>query len=479
PIKAASGRVYVVYTYNTPNLAEWEGKRVRADTHGDIVLKYSDDHGRTWSAERYRLPNRPMAIDRANFFGGRPRICWCVGKPILAGSRVYFGGSKVGHPAVAPGPTEGIFFTSPNLLTEPDPARIRWRLLPEGDVGLKAPQGHIAEEQNLVQLSDGGLYCVYRTVDGFLCSAYSRDGGRSWTGPEYARYSPGGRFIKNPRGPAFIRKFSNGKYLLIYYNHGGRDFTGRNPYWLSGGVERDGFIHWSEPEIALYDDEPNTRIGYPDFIEQDGRFWITETNKSVARIHEIDPALIHGLWNQPRNDRVAREGLLLHVERPTGETELPALPNPAAGGGFTLDFDLEPGEGPGERTILDARNTAGPGLRVRLLETGALRLELADGATADAAESDPGLLTPDRRHHVSVIVDGGPKVVTWVVDGVLCDGGAARPQGWQRFSRALGEVCPGGPAGIPREASDRLRHLRVYGRYLRTSEAVGNWRAGR
>jgi len=139
PLKMPSGRVYAFYTYNTPNLATWEGKPVRADTHGDIVMKHSDDHGHSWSAERYPLPNRRMAIDRSNFFGGDPLICWCVGKPIIAGDAVYFGGSKVGHPRVDPGPTEGIFFMSPNILTESDPAKVLWRLLPEGDVGLKAP----------------------------------------------------------------------------------------------------------------------------------------------------------------------------------------------------------------------------------------------------------------------------------------------------------------------------------------------------
>jgi hypothetical protein len=474
PLKVPSGRVYVFYTYNTPNLATWEGKPVRADTHGDIVFKYSDDNGHTWSPDRYRIPNRRMAIDRGNFFGGWPLICWCVGKPIIAGDAIYFGGSKVGHPAVAPGPTEGIFFTSPNLLTEPDPSKIRWRLLPEGDVGLKAPEGHIAEEQNLVQLSDGSLYCVYRTVDGLLCSAYSRDGGRSWTGPEYARYSPGGRPIKNPRGPAFVRKFGSGKYLLLFYNHGGRDFAGRNPYWLSGGVEREGFIYWSQPETCLYDDDPNTRIGYPDYIEQDGRFWITETNKSVARIHEIDPALIHGLWEQHRVKRVAENGLVLHVKHPQQRVELPRLPSLAEGGGFTLDFWLKPDDLPARRAILDA----GPGLAVQLSENGLLRLDLSDGTTTDASESDPGLLTPGRWHHVSIIIDGGPKIVTWVIDGVLCDGGEARRQGWSRFSRTLGEVCPGGPASVGLVGQDQLRDLRVYSRYLRTSEAVANWRAG-
>ncbi len=480
PLKTPSGRVYVFYTYNTPSLATWEGKRVRADSFGDIVFKYSDDNGHTWSAERHRLPNRAMAIDRANFFGGWPRICWCVGKPIVAGDVVYFGGSKVGHPAVGPGPTEGVFFSSSNVLTETDPDRIRWRLLPDGDSGLKAPEGHIAEEQNLVQLGDGSLYCVYRTVDGFLCSAYSRDGGRTWSGPEYARYSPGGAPIKNPRGPAFIRKFSSGKYLLIYYNHGGRDFSGRNPYWLAGGWDRDGYIHWSQPEIVLYDDEPGTRIGYPDLIEQDGRFWITETNKSIARVHEIDPTLIRGLWSQPRADRVAREGLVLDLRPPSSEGEFAALPDLADGGGCTVDLWLKTASLTPSTVLVagDKPDSAGP-LALNLTPEGAPELVLEGPNGMATFEGDPGTITPGRWHHLAVTIDGGPMIIAFIVDGTLCDGGQSRPQGWHRFRRDL-SLGPITHVRVSRDyPSPQVRRLRVYGRPLRTSEAVGNWRAGR
>jgi hypothetical protein len=34
-------------------------------------------------------------------------------------------------------------------------------------------------------------------------------------------------------------------------------------------------------------------------------------------------------------------------------------------------------------------------------------------------------------------IDGGPKLMTVRVDGVLCDGGADRQYGWSRFHPAL------------------------------------------
>jgi len=70
---------------------------------------------------------------------------------------------------------------------------------------LKSPARPIAEDHNLVALSDGSLYSTYRTIQGNPCHAYSRDGGHTWTPPSYATYSPGGRRIKHPRAACFVR----------------------------------------------------------------------------------------------------------------------------------------------------------------------------------------------------------------------------------------------------------------------------------
>ncbi len=88
--------------------------------------------------------------------------------------------------------------------------------------------------------------------------------------------------LKNPRACPRIWKCKNGRYLFWYHNHGGWNFQGRNPAWISGGIEKNGKVIWSQPEIVLYDVNPGTRMSYPDLIEQDGRYWITETNKEKA-----------------------------------------------------------------------------------------------------------------------------------------------------------------------------------------------------
>lgn len=501
PLIVPSGRVYVFYTYNRDNLrrvpkAAPEGIARRVDTLGAYVFKYSDDHGRTWSARRHELPMRLMDIDRHNNTAGQVLFFWGVGKPIVHRDAAIFGFAKVGRWG-APGTlvrSESCFLRSANILTEPDPARFRWELLPAGDHGLRAPKGPVAEEVNVTPLSDGALYAVYRTIDGYLCHAYSRDNGHTWTGPEYATYTPGGRRIKHPRAAGFVRRFSNGKYLLWFHNHGGEPvhaaswdyYRDRNPGWIAGGLERHGFIHWSQPEILLYDDDPATRISYPDFVEDSGRFFITETQKTVARVHEIDRSLLEGLWNQFTSRQVAREGLALSLtasQLAGGSTfGMPQLPNLAEGRGFAIDLwvrfhELSPGQ-----TLLDARDENGKGIALTTSERFTLRLTLSDGRATASWDSDPGThpgtLKVGAWQHVAVIVDGGPKVISFVIDGQLNDGGAVRQFGWGRFPKELGDVNGARTARLGPVLHGELKLVRIYDRYLRTSEAVGNYRAG-
>jgi hypothetical protein len=115
-----------------------------------------------------------------------------------------------------------------------------------------------------------------------------------------------------------------------------------------------------------------------------------------------------------------------------------------------------------------------------------VRLTLRDGQSESAWESDPWALAGRRPQHLVAIVDGGPKVISFVVNGRLCDGGLSRQYGWGRIGSQVGDVngagtlrlTPGEGATPGEKGGARLLSLRVYTRALRTSEAVGNWRAG-
>jgi hypothetical protein len=459
------------------------------------VYKYSDDHGRTWSRQRYRLPMRMTAVDRTNTFGGNVQIFWGIGKPIIFGDSMMFAFSKCGKYLIDR--SEGWFYRSDNILSETDPNRIEWQLLPDGDVGLKNPAfGDVQAEQNIVALSDGSIYCMYRTAGNHPCHAYSRDGGHTWTVPEYATYTPGGRRFKNSRACPKVWKAANGKYLFWFHHHGAHKnpYRGRNPAWLSGGVEKDGFIHWSQPEIVLYDSDPENCIydpatglpgpgggmSYPDLIEQDGKYWITETQKTVARVHPIDPTLLEGLWNQGKVRQVIEDGLVLEANLRQilrGHVEMPRLPS-LSRGGFSLDFairldDVDPGQ-----IILDSRRPAGEGIVVKTVQNGSIQIEINDGQRTGRWSCDKDLIEPGKWHHLTIIVDGGPNIISFVVDGVLCDGGTDSIYGWGRFSPELRDVTGSEKLRLVPSLRGKLVGLKIYDRYLRTSEAIANYRAG-
>jgi len=481
PVATPGGRVYVIYDYNGDKIETLDGKRCRADMLGWYVFKYSDDCGQTWSPQRYRIPMRTTACDLANQWGGKVQIFWGIDKPDIVGQSVYFAFTKLGKYMLENG--EGWFYHSDNLLTEPDPAKIHWELLPDGDHGLRTPEfGSVQEEHNIVPLADGkSFYCVYRTTQGYPGHAYSNDGCHTWTKPEFMTYSPGGRQMKTNRACPMLWRAANGKFLFWFNNHSVKSYQQRNPIWLSGGIEKDGRIHWSQPEILLYDPEVKAIMSYPDLIEQDGRYWVTETNKTVARVHEIDKTLLEGLWAQDTAKTVAREGLLLelgpkHVKEK--ETPLPRIDLRQASG-LALDLwvrfaSLEAGQ-----VLLDSRDATGAGLALLTAEQGAVRIQLSDGRNMASWDSDAGLLKAESWHHVAAVVDAQPKIITFIIDGFLCNGGAARQFGWGRYGGELGDVSGSGKLALAPALKGELGRLRVYGRCVRTSEMVGNYRAGR
>lgn len=512
-LKAPSGRIYVFYNHNTDNVREViadrpaykDGINRRVDSLGHFVFKYSDDHGRSWSARRYDIPQRDFEIDRKNPYGGRLKFFWNVGKAFTYKGAGYVPLHKVG--GFGEGfftSSEGVLLRSENILTERDPEKIRWETLPEGETGIRTPAGGgpIAEEQSFSVLSDGSIFCVFRTIDGHPAYTYSRDGGRSWEPSQYMRYADG-RLMKHPRAATFAWRCENGKFLSWFHNHGGRfirehpnrrtiAYEDRNPVWLIGGVEADSpkgkIIRWSQPEIALYDDDPLIRMSYPDLVEEGGNYYVTETQKDVARVHRLDARLLEGLWGQFEAKAVPREGLLLELN-----SNLPAaVPAPALPqfyqrsrradhgkedlrAGFTLDLWVRVESAAPGQVLLDNRTPDGKGFALTTAAGGAVELTMNDGRTESRWASDPGTVQPGKLQHVVAIVDGGPKIVSFVIDGVLNDGGEARQFGWGRFSPNLRSAAGGAELRIGRPT---VQGLRVYGRYLRTSEAIAAFRAG-
>ncbi len=475
PLLTKSGRIYAFYTYNGDNV-----HLGRNDTHGWYAFKYSDDDGRTWSKQRYRLPMRTTACDTIRRNGKVVHHFWGICKPIIAGETVYFSFTKLGKYFLGNG--EGWLFRSDNILTEKDPTKIHWEMLPKGDAGIKHPEfGSVQEEHNLAAMSKPGhMACVYRTTKGFCAISYTRNGGETWSKPKPMRYSPRGRIIRHSRACPKIWRCGNGKFLFWCHQHGGTNYNDRNPVWLCGGVEVDGEIRWSQPEILLYHDNPKKRMSYPDLIEIKGRYWVTETEKAVARVHEIDPSLLAGLWSQFDCKTETKRGLVLDLsgKQIADGAIMPKLGDLSKRAGFTIEMTLRLADLKGPSVILDSRIAGkGKGITVTKTKDGTMALAFSDGTRSGAWSIDKGLLKPGRLHHVVFIVDGGPGVVSCVVDGEFCDGTTHRRQfGWGRFDRKIGSVG-GGKIRFGSDSGVKLVRLRIYDRYLRTSEAIANFHA--
>ncbi|MEA3365539.1 MAG: LamG-like jellyroll fold domain-containing protein, partial [Candidatus Hydrogenedentes bacterium] len=170
------------------------------------------------------------------------------------------------------------------------------------------------------------------------------------------------------------------------------------------------------------------------------------------------------------------KGLILDLPQVSpGEVDMPKLPS-LEDGGFTIDFwaafeNLEAGQ-----IILDNRKD-GKGLAVTTAKNGTVRIDFSDGANSGGWDSDPGMIEHGKRHQISIIVDGGPNIVTFVIDGVVCDGGTHRQFGWGRFDPAIENINGDSKAKIASRINGTLETLRVYDRYLLNSEAIANYRA--
>ncbi len=513
PLVTTFGRVYVFYDYNGDRIDSFPTngtaptRKIRDDMIGWYCYKSSDDGGRTWS-QRVRLPVRTTACDRGNQWRGKVQVLWGIGKPQqLRGGGMIFGFTKLGRYMLDDG--EGWFFRCDNINTERDPRKLIWKNLPEGEHGLRRPDfGSVQEEHNLVQLSDGTLYCVYRTTSGFCAFSTSKTGGASWSLPQKLHYATG-EVIPNPRACPRLFKCGNGRFLFWFENNHGKSFDYRNPAWLAGGVEDShGTISWSQPEILIYSDDTSYdsgRFSYPDLIEKEGRYWITATNKIEARIFSVEPRLLHGLWAQvdsvlqSRTQPVEPDAQLTARELAGGKISLAKWNRNSQVPGFWIDphkrdkslslqFTVSLESLAPKQILFDARTPDDDGLVVSTSGDKRIQVTLKSTAGSVVWRTDKQFIQPGKEHHITVILDNGPGIIMGLVDGKLCDGDTEDPFGWHRYRdldavrnhrikvnrpdpRSIGPI-PLGRVCIAKVDGKHLRRFAIYNRALTVSEAT-------
>lgn len=486
----AGKRIYCFYNHNTDNIrsvpaapGSWfpDGVCRRVDSLGHFVYKYSDDNGKTWSKDRYDIPVREFEIDRKNAHGGQVRYFWNVGKPFVIGNTVYVSLHKVGN--FGDGfftSTEGVLLVCNNIFSEPDPEKLVWETYPDGDKGIRPPEnaGPIAEEHSYVTLSDGTIYCTFRTISGHPGTARSFDGGHTFTKSSFLRYG-NGRLVKHPRAANFVWKCQNGKYLYWYHNHGGNWYEDRNPAWLCAGVEyetengRD--IKWSQGEIILYhEDYACVRMSYPDLIEKDGEYYVTETQKTTARLHKLDKNMLEKMWESAEGKRIETDfgqrqlkvGDSLALPPITvRDIQKPDLSASDTGNGFTFTFTIEKLQ-PGE-ILFSTYNMEEKGVEARVADDGRIHFKMGDSRTVCTWTSDSDMLSGNG-DNISIIIDGGPKTISFVINGVLCDGGETRKFGYGRFNRYFRDASSKSALSV----GENIKELYVTERALKTYEAA-------
>ncbi len=475
------GRVYVFYDYNGDKIHDLgDEKNIREDMIGWYCFKYSDDEGKTWS-ERHRLDVRLTNVDLINDWAGKVQIMWGIGKPVDVDEGMMFAFTKIGKYMLDY--SEGWFFRCDNINTEKDVSKLKWVNLPESDNGVKNEAlGSINSEQNIFQMNNGSIYCMHRTVSGHPAESYSYDGGKSWSVPVPPKYTNGIE-LKNPRACPRIWKCKNGKYLFWYHNNGGKDFNSRNPAWVSGGIEKEGKIIWSQPEILLYEIDSKVRMSYPDLIEQNGKYWITETNKENARCHSIPDDFFDIIWSQFERNTITHDNLITEwgadelqskflLDIPQGNNDQYRL-------GFTFDFRIKLTDIRAGQRLFTAKTDQGTEIIIQTAEYGSIEIVISDGENTEKWSSDPGLINAYGEHCVAVSVDKGPKIIQFVVDGTVCNGRDFRQYGWTRFRSNLSNITfqqieVGDLVQGTLRPQGNMTNLRIYNRPLMNTEVIGN-----
>ncbi len=209
-----------------------------------IGFRYSDDDGRTWSKVQLIRP-----VNDPGFKGmSVMRLC-------ETDAGTWLIGSHEADWSIKP------LRTRQYVLRSEDQGQT-WTVLPD-----KRPNGWFAQgfdrmdEGRPINLGSGEVLMMFRTPEGHLWSARSRDDGKTWTAPAPTP-------LVHPDAPPMVFRLSDGKTLATFHHnrHSGRNFhhQDRAEIWVS--LSHDGGRTWSEPRFvfanALAETAPNAWYNY-------------------------------------------------------------------------------------------------------------------------------------------------------------------------------------------------------------------------
>ncbi|MDD6882466.1 MAG: sialidase family protein [Eubacteriales bacterium] len=452
-VVADNNRLFCLYNCNVCHLSAEEAGFRRMDFGDAFCFRYSDDEGVHWS-ERYEIPIRDFAIDRSpegHLPDGRKyRFFWNVSRPFFHGDTLYCALAKVAFAQWmskkgACGSVERneiVLLRARDLATNPNAT---WETLPEGEVGIRPPKGggNVAEEPFFVRLSDGTLYCVGRTGDGYPVAALSHDGGMHFAPSFYPCHSDGRR-IRHPRACAPIWKLGNGRYLHWFCNIRQAGYGFRNPVWACPAWEvfEEGgcTLAFGEPELLFYHRSEKFNITYPDLLVTDGRYYVTESQKQRICLHEIPAAFIDAMFEAPALDRTALwrgEGAIAPVVLAEQDMDAPEDWRRIKTKGITLLLRVEP-VAPGV-VLLHARDGNQGGIELRVTAEGMLEAIVANKNASVLLEGSMNL-ADGCAHEIALVLDRQALICWFVVDGHMDCGGERFDCGWRWIPEQLDSI---------------------------------------
>jgi hypothetical protein len=201
---------------------------------------YSDDAGETWSSPQ-TIPMERSPHDNPDQNCPSNWIVWQ--KPLRDRSGKWFTGfTRWVSPAVRHEPPndswmsqESVveFMRFENIDDHPEPEDIRITYSAWGEQALRVPhylgpEVSIAQEPSLVYLPDGRLFCLMRTLTGYIWFSISEDDGMSWCNPRPLLRRDKGAPIAAPLCCTPIYRLFDGRYVLIHQNNTGR-IDGKTP----------------------------------------------------------------------------------------------------------------------------------------------------------------------------------------------------------------------------------------------------------
>jgi hypothetical protein len=227
PLISKSGRIYVFWN-------QYQGPIDVADQFtGTMDCTYSDDMGQTWSVPA----TIPMARSPHDHWDPRVPSNWIVWqKPIRDLQGRWFTGfsrwlsvavRRVPHKRSWAAESVVEFMRYENIDEDPDPDKIEISWSAWGEQALRVPHYSdplisVAQEPSLVRLPDDRLFCVMRTITGYIWYSVSADDGYTWCSPRPLLRKDHGLPILAPICCTPIYELSDGRYILFHNNNSGR-----------------------------------------------------------------------------------------------------------------------------------------------------------------------------------------------------------------------------------------------------------------